>query len=522
MSYLENLSISTKNGLFGVVFSFVFGIAVICTIEVILDAYLLDRAQEEITTNETISRTIVEAKYGTDYKLKNGDLYVGDHNLDMDHTLVNEMTALHGGGGAVMTIFKGDIRVLTNVIDPKTGKYAIGTKLADGPAYESVFRNKKKYNGIAMIFGEPYLSSYDPILDKSGNVIGSYFVGINKNTMLAIINKLEPIIASVIAFISIFMAGGAWTISHYRLKPIFEMQKITERLRKGDADVTVPCLERGDEIGIVAQAIQTMKEYVIDNKRLQKERTQAVEAYTNRAEEIIRLQDEKQREMEVNAKRAEQLIDMQAERVSELAQKERRAKQMFELNSEFDKSVRSSIDSLLGAQNTLNTMAESMSHNVADASHIVQSASTSIKNVLTGILSIASATEDLAAASGEISRQVSQFSKLATNVVSALEAVPFAAVLKITNPINEMAAISISLVDKVDEQKNVTAKISHNAGGIAKEAEIIFDGVSSAENMVEMAKTSSKNVLNAANCLGTQSYALNKTVKEYLQKISSI
>ncbi len=522
MSFMKNVSISTKNGLFGVAFSFVFTIAVLYAIHGILTPYLYKRAQEDINANAVLARAIVELKYGKAYELKNGNLYIGSHNLDDDEKLIDEVTDLLGSRGDVMTIFKGDVRVRTNVRNPQTGGRAIGTRLAPGPAYDMVFRNKKTYQGEAVILGQPYLSSYDPILDKTGNVIGIFFVGLNKSAERDLIARLEIVIGSVIVLISACMAAGAWTLSHYQLRPLADMEAIAERLRRGDTEVEVPSLNRGDEIGKMAHAIQTMKEYVLDNKRLQAERTQAIDAYTSRAEEIILLQESKQKEMESNARRAEQLIDMQAVRVSELAQKEKRAKILFEFNTEFDKSVRTSIDSLLVAQNALNATAEAMTHNVVEAAHIVNSSGASIKNVLTGVKSIADATEEISTAAGDISRQISQFSKLATNVVAALNAFPFASVLKVTGPVNDMASIAISLVDRVDEQKNATAKISNNAGGIAREAEIIFNGISSAEKMVDMAKSSSKNVLDAANCLGSQSHELDRTVKEYLRKINSI
>jgi methyl-accepting chemotaxis protein len=522
MSFINKLSISTKNGLFGILFSFIFGITVTCTINLILNPYLLSRAQEQINTNLVLARTIVELKYGTNYSLKDDHLLVGTHVIDEDINLVDQITSLFGKTGDVMTIFKGDTRILTNIRDTKTGARAIGTKLATGPAYDAVFREKTKYQGDIMILGEPYLSAYDPIFDNNGKVIGIFFVGINKTAELAIITRLELIIGSAIALISVFMAGGIWTISRYRMKPLLKMVKVVESLRQGNTEVNVPSLERGDEIGKIAYAIQTFKDDIIEKKRLQEERAQAVDAYTKRAEEIIRLQTEKQQEMESNAKRAEQLIEMQTERVYELAHKEKRTKRLFDLNMDFEKSVQNTLGLFLKAQTDLNETAKDMSLNVTKAATVVQSAESSISNISSNTKSIAAATEELKSSSVEISRQTSNFSEFAKSTLEAIESIPFGVVMPIRNTLNKMAEISVALAGQIENQGTATAEISRNVNGVADEAEKLLIGVSGAKKIMDIAGARSKNVLDAANCLGAQSSELNKTVKEYLKNTSRI
>ena len=73
---------------------------------------------------------------------------------------VDRVKAVAGG---TATVFLGDQRVATNVQKPD-GSRAIGTKLAPGPAYDSVFGQHQTYRGEANILGEPYLTIYQPIM----------------------------------------------------------------------------------------------------------------------------------------------------------------------------------------------------------------------------------------------------------------------------------------------------------------------------------------------------------------------
>lgn len=82
----------------------------------------------------------------------------------------------------IATIFARDgqdfIRVTTSLKD-ENGKRAIWTKLdRNHPAYNLVLEGKT-YIGKATLFGNDYLTFYDPIKDSSNNVTGILFIGYN-------------------------------------------------------------------------------------------------------------------------------------------------------------------------------------------------------------------------------------------------------------------------------------------------------------------------------------------------------
>ncbi|MDY5051116.1 MAG: Cache 3/Cache 2 fusion domain-containing protein [Candidatus Mucispirillum faecigallinarum] len=82
----------------------------------------------------------------------------------------------------IATIFARDgqdfIRVTTSLKD-ENGKRAIWTRLdRNHPAYNLVLEGKT-YIGKATLFGNDYLTFYDPIKDSSNNVTGILFIGYN-------------------------------------------------------------------------------------------------------------------------------------------------------------------------------------------------------------------------------------------------------------------------------------------------------------------------------------------------------
>jgi methyl-accepting chemotaxis protein len=84
------------------------------------------------------------------------------------------------GNKSVATIFarQGDefIRISTS-LKKEDGSRAIGTRLDHKhPAYTALLQNEN-YTGKAYLFGRDYMTRYETIADKTGVVIGAYFIG---------------------------------------------------------------------------------------------------------------------------------------------------------------------------------------------------------------------------------------------------------------------------------------------------------------------------------------------------------
>lgn len=84
--------------------------------------------------------------------------------------------------GGVATIFarKGDdfLRIATS-LKKQDGTRAIDTLLGpQHPAFASVMA-KQSYVGPATLFGVPYMTRYEPVMDSAGQIVGLLFIGFN-------------------------------------------------------------------------------------------------------------------------------------------------------------------------------------------------------------------------------------------------------------------------------------------------------------------------------------------------------
>ncbi|CAA7613209.1 cache domain-containing protein [Magnetospirillum sp. UT-4] len=102
--------------------------------------------------------------WGATFRIDGDRLLVCDHAVNGDSEVVDKVKTLVGG---TATIFMRDTRVSTNVMKAD-GSRAVGTQLAKGPAYESVFvRKQPLFRGEVEILGQPYMTAYDPLLDPA-------------------------------------------------------------------------------------------------------------------------------------------------------------------------------------------------------------------------------------------------------------------------------------------------------------------------------------------------------------------
>lgn len=91
------------------------------------------------------------------------------------------------GGTASLFVRQGDrfIRVSTTV-RRADGQRAVGTELNPSGVPIQFLRAGRSYTGVAEIFGEPYFTTYEPIRDGSGEVIGAWYTGYRIDTLAVI------------------------------------------------------------------------------------------------------------------------------------------------------------------------------------------------------------------------------------------------------------------------------------------------------------------------------------------------
>jgi methyl-accepting chemotaxis protein len=142
-----------------------------------------------------------------------------DQNADAQRhsAVVDDATSLVGG---TCTIFQkmnsqGDmLRISTNVLT-KDGKRAIGTyipaRAADGksnPIIEAVMKGQT-YKGKAFVVDTWYITAYEPIKNRGGEIIGMLYVGIKQENVTSLRKALLAVKAGKSGYLYVLRGTGA-------------------------------------------------------------------------------------------------------------------------------------------------------------------------------------------------------------------------------------------------------------------------------------------------------------------------
>lgn len=134
-----------------------------------------------------------------------------------------------------VTLFLGDVRVVTNVRD-QAGGSAVGTRLSQAVG-DVVLGQGQPFRDRAFVVKDWYLTAYDPIRDPNGEVVGILYVGLLEARFLAYRTRLIQgfLILTGIGVLAslLFGLGAAWWLS----RPIRGLTEAARRM--ADLDLSV-------------------------------------------------------------------------------------------------------------------------------------------------------------------------------------------------------------------------------------------------------------------------------------------
>jgi methyl-accepting chemotaxis protein len=104
-------------------------------------------------------------------------LYLGDDAQTGTYAVVDRVKSL-AGGTATLFVWDGTnfTRVSTNVQKPD-GSRAVGTVLTPTGKAFTALASGQSFHGVVDILGSPYTTSYEPIRDANGKLIGAWYTG---------------------------------------------------------------------------------------------------------------------------------------------------------------------------------------------------------------------------------------------------------------------------------------------------------------------------------------------------------
>ncbi|MBN1361542.1 MAG: cache domain-containing protein [Sedimentisphaerales bacterium] len=154
-----------------------------------------------------------------------------------------------------VTIFMGDLRISTNVLDNQ-GRRAVGTRASQEVA-EQVLQAGEPWTGRAYVVDTWYLSQYEPIRDPDGEIIGMFYVGELEQKYLDIRQQ------AVVLYLAVVLSGMlvAFLIFYFLtrgvVRPILQLSVATQQLSQGDLTYRVD-IHRDDELGDLAVSFNAM------------------------------------------------------------------------------------------------------------------------------------------------------------------------------------------------------------------------------------------------------------------------
>lgn len=188
-----------------------------------------------------------------------------------------------------VTVFNGDTREMTTII--KSGKRAVGTKMSNPQVTQTVIHEGKSFLARNTILGIEYQTAYWPIKSESGKNIGMWFIGMPVQTLVDSQNAVRNSALIIICITIPFILIAAWIIARSMASPIVNTTNYAIEVAEGNLENTLSVKSK-DEIGMLAQALNTMvtnlKEKINEAQektRLAAEETQKAQQATQEAEE---------------------------------------------------------------------------------------------------------------------------------------------------------------------------------------------------------------------------------------------
>ena len=236
--------------------------------------------------------------------------------------------------------------------------------------------------GGFLLFRFPRAAGGDPIpklvyavqFKPLGWIMGA---GIYLDDVSAIFWAQARSMAMMVVLALLVVGGLFFLVGRSIVSPINAMTMAMRKISQGDIATSIPALERGDEVGAMAQSVKVFKDNMIEATRLRGEQdVMKAQADTERKSLLVRMADE------------------------------------------FERGVRASLDSLSGAAANMQATSKSMSSTASEASHQATSVAAVAEQASANVQTVAAATEELSSSVSEIGRQVTQSTEIAGQAVA--------------------------------------------------------------------------------------------------------
>ncbi|WP_312651399.1 methyl-accepting chemotaxis protein [Proteiniclasticum sp.] len=217
--------------------------------------------QKELSHYSSIGLTQLEKHYPGEWSVENGVLYKGDYSFNEHFEFVDDLT---GGTEILATLFAGDTRISSSIKD-ETGKRIVGSRASD-EVLKRVISEGEAFAGKADILGKSAQTSYVPLRNDEGEVVGMWFVGVYTDVKNAGMKEILIFIVGLAFFNLILGILLSYFLGRSIAKGINRSRQELKALEEGNftADEHDTHAYRKDEIGDIARSSNHMRETIAD------------------------------------------------------------------------------------------------------------------------------------------------------------------------------------------------------------------------------------------------------------------
>ncbi|WP_295844632.1 HAMP domain-containing methyl-accepting chemotaxis protein [Tardiphaga sp.] len=365
--------------------------------------------------------------------------------------------------------------------------------------------------------------------------------------------------AAVLALLGV-VAGVTYMLRRRVIAPLGTITEAVSELAAGRHDVTIPAIDRTDEIGTMAKSLQVFKEALIAKRDADEsaaveadakiQRGQRVDTMTRDFEamigEIVEIVSSASTELEgsagtltATAERSEQLTTLVAAASEEASTNvqsvasatEEMASSVNEISRQVQDSARIASEAVVQAQTTndrvgelakaaarigdvvelINTIAGQTNLLALNATIEAARAGEAGRGFAVVASEVKALAEQTARATGEISQQINGIQAATRESVNAIR--------EIGDTIGRMSEIASTIASAVEEQGAATQEISRNVQQAAQGTQQVSANITDVQRGASETGSASSKVLTAAKSLSGESARLKLEVSKFLSSV---
>ncbi|MCI9447991.1 MAG: methyl-accepting chemotaxis protein [Lachnospiraceae bacterium] len=192
-----------------------------------------------------------------DYRLDGETVYKGEINVSEKLPYFERFAA---SSGIDITLFYGDTRRVTTLVDSETGERMVGTQAADKVVAKVLEGGQSYVDKKLQLNGQAYFCCYMPLANADGSIVGMIFAGEPSSGIEAYIHN--EVIQVTFLNVAVILFGGFLIILFSRAlsNAIRKEEGVLRELAQGNLDIRVDdkLKERKDELGSIAVALDNL------------------------------------------------------------------------------------------------------------------------------------------------------------------------------------------------------------------------------------------------------------------------